>query len=56
MSSNEERRGWAPSWVDALTDECSCSWLNFSDDSGWRLRQRDVDCIVHGDPRIQERL
>ena len=35
-------------WTDVLPDDCSCRWINYSDNGGWVLRWRNPDCPRHG--------
>jgi hypothetical protein len=37
-------------WTDALPDDCTCRWVNYSDSTGWFRRGTDHDCPVHGEP------
>lgn len=34
--------------ADALPDDCTCSWINYSDSTGWFLKSRDPYCPSHG--------
>jgi hypothetical protein len=34
--------------VYALSDDCTCKWVNYSDYSGWVLRWCNPSCPDHG--------
>lgn len=34
--------------VEIVPDDCTCSWINYSDNGGWYLQTADRRCPVHG--------
>ena len=38
-------------WTDVPAEDCTCQWVNYSDNGGFYLRSRDPDCPAHGDAR-----
>jgi hypothetical protein len=35
-------------YADVVPDDCTCSWINYSDNGGWYLQSADPTCPVHG--------
>lgn len=35
-------------YAEALSDDCTCKWVNYSDHGGWYLKGRDPKCPIHG--------
>jgi hypothetical protein len=36
-------------WTNAIPDDCTCGWHNYSDSSGWFRKTTDPDCPIHGE-------
>jgi len=48
MSAQDQARYVSAPWTDVISDDCTCSWINYSDHSGWYRKSANPQCPVHG--------